>query len=100
MAWAAQYGQEETPGGPVRTQGSWSGTADGIFDVNGNVWEWTDSCITAAPLGVDATRCPAMKVMGAHASVLSVFVRNPASGGCATGKPPTHVGFRLVEDAV
>ncbi len=98
MAWAAGYGLEDTPGGPVRTVGSWSKSKDGILDLEGNVWEWTASCITDKPIGIDAERCPAMHVAGAHDAVLSVFVRNPASGGCATGKPPTHVGFRLVEE--
>ena len=94
MAWAAAYGQEETPRGPVRAQGAWSRTGDGVNDLEGNVWEWTASC--SDPKG-DPNRCPAMHVMGAHDAVLSVFVRNPASGGCASGSPPTHVGFRLVE---
>lgn len=95
MAWAASYGQVETPGGPVRPQGAWSTSKDGIHDLDGNVWEWTASCSNP---GQDQSRCAAMQVMGAHDAVLSVFVRDPASGGCATGKPPTHVGFRLVED--
>lgn len=95
MAWAANYGQENTPGGPVRPQGAWSTSNDGIHDLDGNVWEWTASCTSAAQ---DPTRCAAMHVMGAHDAVMSVFVRDPASGGCATGKPPTHIGFRLVED--
>jgi formylglycine-generating enzyme required for sulfatase activity len=95
MAWAAAYGQEDTPGGPVRVQGSWSTSKDGIHDMDGNVWEWTASCSNAMQC---PTRCAAMHVMGAHDAIMSVFVRDPASGGCATGKPPTHIGFRLVED--
>jgi formylglycine-generating enzyme required for sulfatase activity len=98
LAWAANYGQEETPRGPVRVQGSWPKTRDGIADLDGNVWEWTSSC-AANDAGIDdPAHCPAMTVMGAHESVIPVFVRDPASGGCATGTPPTHVGFRLVED--
>ena len=93
LAWAANYGQEEGPGGPVRIQGSWPRTPDGIADVAGNVWEWTSSCAVST----DAAHCPAMKAMGAHVAAVSVFVRNPESGGCATGKPPSHIGFRLVE---
>lgn len=95
MAWAASYGQEKTPGGPVRAQGTWSTTKDGIQDMEGNVWEWTASCTTDTQ---DPTRCAAMHVMGAHESTMSVFVRDPASGGCVNGTPPTYLGFRVVED--
>lgn len=98
LAWAANYGQEETPRGPVRRQGSWPETREGIADLGGNVWEWTSSCAANDAGIADAAHCPAMTVMGAHESVIPVFVRDPASGGCATGTPPTHVGFRLVED--
>lgn len=99
MAWAANYGQEETPGGPVRPQGTWSATADGVADIAGNVWEWTSTCALRSSAGTAKDHCPAMKVMGAHTAALSVFVRDPAAGGCATGRPPTHVGLRLVADS-
>lgn len=95
LAWAANYGQEETPRGPVQAAGTWSTSRQGIHDLEGNVWEWTESCANAKQ---DPSRCAAMSVMGAHEAVVSVFVRDPASGGCATGTPPTHLGFRLVED--
>ena len=47
-------------------------------------------------MGRGAARCPAYRVEGLHQSVLSVFVRDPASGGCAAGAPPANVSFRLV----
>jgi formylglycine-generating enzyme required for sulfatase activity len=96
LAWAADYGRERTSTGPVLPRGSFSKTADGIYDLDGNVWEWTASCVKAVP--GDETRCPAYYAEGAHEAALSVFIRDPASGGCATGTPPTHVGFRLVAD--
>jgi formylglycine-generating enzyme required for sulfatase activity len=98
LAWAADYGQEKTPTGPVRPRGSFSTTPDGISDLDGNVWEWTSSCFRADFNGQSASMCPAFVAAGEHEAVVSVFIRNPGLGGCATGAPPTHLGFRLVAD--
>ena len=94
MAWATNYGQEKTIGGPVQRSGSFSTTPDGIGDLDGNVWEWTASCFRS-DFGI---LCPAYVAAGEHEATVSIFVRDPASGGCATGTPPTHLGFRLVAD--
>lgn len=99
LAWAAGYGQQDSPGGPVRSQGAGKPTEQGLEDVDGNVWEWTSTCAQPGLAGAtDDNRCPAMTVMGAHRAVISVFVRNPAAGGCSMGKPPAHLGFRIVEE--
>jgi len=98
MAWAAQYGQEITLGGPVRRSGSFSTTPDGVADLDGNVWEWTMSCADVGFDGKERNYCPAMFVEGGHEAVIPVFERNPAAGGCATGTPPTYLGLRLVAD--
>lgn len=94
LAWAATYGQETTQIGPPRRVGSFSTTPEGISDLDGNVWEWTSSC--AKPGFGDL--CPAYVAAGEHEAAISVFVRDPGSGGCATGTPPTYLGFRLVSD--
>ena len=94
LAWAANYGQETVQSGPPRIVGSFSTTPEGISDLDGNVWEWTSSC--AKPGFGDL--CPAYLAAGEHEAAVSVFVRDPASGGCATGTPPTHLGFRLVAE--
>lgn len=95
LAWAANYGQKIAQSGPPRAAGYFSTTPEGISDLDGNVWEWTSSC--AKPGFGD--QCPAYVAAGEHEAAVPVFVRNPASGGCATGAPPTHLGFRLVADA-
>ena len=94
LAWAATYGQETTQQGPPRRVGSFSTTPEGISDLDGNVWEWTSSCAKPGFGGL----CPAYVAAGDHEAAISVFVRDPASGGCATGTPPTYLGFRLVSD--
>lgn len=98
LAWAAEYGQEKTPGGPLRHSGGFTKTPDGISDLDGNVWEWTMSCAAQGFEGKDASYCPAYVVEGEHEATIPVFVRNSAAGGCATGTPPTYLGFRLVSD--
>lgn len=95
MAWAADYGSMPAISGVIRPSGGFGALPNGIADLGGNVWEWTDSC---AKDGFDPSRCPAYKVEGQHETALSVFVRDPFSGGCAAGTPPNHVGLRLVTE--
>ncbi len=94
LAWAADYGSEEAPQGPPHPRGFYSTSPDGISDLDGNVWEWTSACAATSAAG----RCPAYIAGGAHEAPVSVFVRDPATGGCALGTPPTHLGLRLVSD--
>ncbi|MFN4142486.1 formylglycine-generating enzyme family protein [Aestuariivirga sp.] len=95
LAWAADYGAMEKVSAVLRPSGGFGSLPNGISDLAGNVWEWTESC---AKDGLPEGRCPAYKVEGQHQSVLSIFVRDPASGGCAAGTPPANVGFRLVTE--
>jgi formylglycine-generating enzyme required for sulfatase activity len=95
MAWAANYDQEKAIGGPVQKSGAFSTTPDGIADLDGNVWEWTSSCFRPD----FESLCPAYVAAGEHEATVSIFVREPALGGCATGTPPAHLGFRLVADS-
>ena len=95
LSWASAYLTESTGSRRLEPADSYSVTKDGIGDLDGNVWEWTQSCYTDAS---DAESCPAFYVMGIHEAVMSYLVRDPARGGCAVGAPPAHLGMRLVLD--
>jgi formylglycine-generating enzyme required for sulfatase activity len=92
LAWAAAYGSEGKVDIMLKAPGGFGKTAAGITDVRGNVWEWTSSCVIAAAFD----RCPAFYAAGEHVAKVPVFVRDPSTGGCATGTPPAHLGLRLV----
>ncbi len=92
LAWAASYGSEGKVDPMLKRAGSFGHTARGVADVHGNVWEWTSSCVVEN----GNNRCPAYFAAGEHEAKLSIFIRDPASGGCATGSPPAHLGVRLV----
>ena len=94
LAWAADYGSMQQVSAKVQPSGSFGMGANGISDLGGNVWEWTSTC---AAKGATETNCPAYIAEGLHEANVSVFIRDPASGGCAVGAPPANLGLRLVE---
>jgi formylglycine-generating enzyme required for sulfatase activity len=98
LSWASAYLTEGLGSRRLEPSGSYSVTAEGIADLDGNVWEWTSDCFTDGGAAISAERCPAFYVMGVHEAVMSYLVRDPARGGCATGSPPAHLGLRLVLD--
>ena len=94
LTWASTYLVENLPGRALKPTGSFAMSKEGIGDLTGSVWEWTQDCFN----GDDPDRCAAYYVGGEHLAVISFLVRDPALGGCAVGAPPAHLGLRLVSD--
>jgi formylglycine-generating enzyme required for sulfatase activity len=97
LAWAATYGSEDKVDPTLRKSPGFGVNSKGIADVKGNIWEWTSSCVVTVTGAMH--HCPAYFAAGEHEAKVPVFVRDPSAGGCATGTPPAHLGFRLVTDS-
>jgi formylglycine-generating enzyme required for sulfatase activity len=105
QAWIARYEAEAARSRPAATAAQPGGTfgtnSNGLDDLAGNVWEWTNSCFVRVSLvgkreQITNTNCGVRVVEGAHRSYMTDFIRDPRSGGCAAGVPPANLGFRLV----
>jgi formylglycine-generating enzyme required for sulfatase activity len=103
--WLARYESEfadESIDNMPRAIGSFGTNENGLLDIAGNVWEWTDSCFVRIGIRdsgeqmITTTNCGVRVVEGRHRTYVTDFIRNARSGGCAVGKPPTNLGFRLV----
>lgn len=98
LTWASAYLIEGIAPRALKPQGSFSISPEGIADLDGSVWEWTQDCYAGSNGEIDPDRCPAFFVGGEHLAAIPFLVRDPARGGCAVGSPPAHLGMRLVSD--
>ncbi|HWM80489.1 MAG TPA: SUMF1/EgtB/PvdO family nonheme iron enzyme [Pseudolabrys sp.] len=111
--WIAKYEKEAARGRSAdRTPqpiGTFGENENGLVDLSGNVWEWTDTCFTRQTLdasgaaggelaGEPVVNCGVRVVEGQHRAYVSNFIRDARAGGCAVGAPPTNLGFRLVRE--
>lgn len=105
QAWIARYEAESARAASVtlapQPVGTFGKNSNGLLDVGGNVWEWTETCFIRAALDggslrVTNTNCGVRVVEGAHRTYMTDFIRDPRTGGCAAGVPPANLGFRLV----
>jgi formylglycine-generating enzyme required for sulfatase activity len=105
QAWIARYEAESARDRPAviaaQPGGTFGTNSNGLDDVAGNVWEWTNTCFIRVSLDggqerITNTNCGVRVVQGAHRSYMTDFIRDPRSGGCAAGVPPANLGFRLV----
>ena len=101
LTWASAYLMEPQTKRTLRPRGTFETTAEGIVDLNGSVWEWTQDCYAGADSSATGDGyCPAYFVGGEHIAAVPFLVRDPARGGCAVGTPPAHLGMRLVSEQI
>ncbi len=93
LDWAADYGATKSQSRKVKPSGHFGLARSNVADIDGNVWEWTASCVTGNP---DPARCPAYFAAGDHIAELPIFLRDAFGGGCTAGTPPSNIGFRLL----
>jgi formylglycine-generating enzyme required for sulfatase activity len=86
----------------LRPIGSFGANENGLLDLAGNVWEWTDTCFDRHALDAEGrtlqatSYCGIRIAEGRHRAYMLDFVRDSRNGGCSVGTPPTNLGFRLV----
>ena len=85
--------REETIDKAPQPIGNFGVNENGLLDMAGNVWEWTDTCFVRSTLeghgDVAATfaNCGIRVVEGRHRAYMPDFIRDARAGGCSAGTP-------------
>ncbi|CAL75132.1 putative nitrate reductase, nirV-like; putative signal peptide [Bradyrhizobium sp. ORS 278] len=104
--WIARYERESAlPDDPnPRSFGGFGKNEHGVADLAGNVWEWTSTCFTrkvqdgSGRVVKTVNNCGVRLAEGAHRAYVTDFIRDARAGGCASGRPPANLGFRLIRE--
>ena len=96
--------RDEAIAGHPRPVGSVGANENGVLDFSGNVSEWTNTCLVhydsiSINDGASIVNCGVRVVEGRHRTYMTDFIRDPRFGGCAVGKPPNNLGFRLLRES-
>ncbi len=105
--WLAEYALETqrklSEDARPKPFGTFETNAAGVQDLNGNVWDWTDTCQERQYVGEDGKpmlppnqNCGVRVVAGSHYSMITDFIRDPKGGACSVGIPPANLGIRLI----
>ena len=104
--WLARYDRESNrdvgADNEPQPSGHFGVNENGLYDMSGNVWEWTSTCFVRTRLNEQGqavaknSNCGVRVAEGQHRSYVTDFIRDARAGGCAAGVPPDHLGFRLV----
>jgi formylglycine-generating enzyme required for sulfatase activity len=106
-AWIARYERESgrEDDSAIRAFGGFGANENGLYDLGGNVWEWTETCFVRYALDEaghtvkQSPNCGVRVAEGAHRAYITDFIRDARAGGCAVGIPPANLGFRLVSES-
>ena len=106
--WLARYDRESNrdvgADNEPQPSGHFGVNENGLYDMSGNVWEWTSTCFVRTRLNEQGqavaknSNCGVRVAEGQHRSYVTDFIRDARAGGCAAGVPPDHLGFRLVRE--